>query len=276
MAVYEGTQSNEKNLHMTEAVRIYRELKQDIVTCKVAPGTALSELVMCTRYRGSRTPVREACRRLCDETLMQAIPFRGYSIPALTIEEYRDLCELQTIVEPAAAALAAQRATEEQLKEIAAWGAFDYHAGQKNSYYTFLECNKNFHIAIVAASQNQALLEIVTNVQTRLMRYYFQVIVMDSYGGQLVEEHRQLVRAIQTRDPVLAQARAMDHLVRTVERSARMDLRSANWTGKHPAGDSNDSEWLNRLASGLTSPSAVTRVAKTRARAKARSGSRRP
>ncbi len=90
---------------MTEAQRIYKELKQDIVTCKLAPGLSISELEMCNRYDASRTPVREACRRLGDESLMQMTPFRGYSITPLTIEEYRNLHELQTVVEPAVAAL---------------------------------------------------------------------------------------------------------------------------------------------------------------------------
>ena len=76
---------------MTEAQRIYKELKQDIVTCKLAPGLSISELEMCKRYDASRTPVREACRRLGNESLMQMVPFRGYSITPLTIEEYRNL-----------------------------------------------------------------------------------------------------------------------------------------------------------------------------------------
>ncbi len=61
---------------MTEAQRIYKELKQDIVTCKLAPGLSISELEMSTRYEASRTPVREACRRLGDESLMRMIPLR--------------------------------------------------------------------------------------------------------------------------------------------------------------------------------------------------------
>ena len=250
---------------MTEAVRIYREMKQDIVTCRLAPGLSFSEASMCTRYRASRTPVREACRRLCDESLMQAIPFRGYSIPALTIEEYRNLYELQMILEPTVAALAAERANEEQQKEIAAWGAFDYHAGQKNSYYTFLECNKNFHIAIAAASRNQALLEVVTNVQIRLMRYYFQVIVMDNYGEQLVEEHCELVRAIQARKPDLARECALHHLTRTVERSSRVDLRSMNLPGEHPSGELNYADWLAGQA-----PSVMARAGKRSVKSRSR------
>ncbi len=217
-----------KGMEMTESSRIYVELKQDIVTCTLQPGLSISEQEMCERYKASRTPVREACRKLCGESLMLMIPFRGYSIPSLTIEEYRNLNELQSIVEPAAAALAAQRATEAQVKEIESWASYEYHNGQKNSYYTFLEWNRNFHICIAAATRNDAFLDVVRNVQTRLMRYYYLVIVMDSYGRELIEEHRHLVRAIKAGNPELARQHAMEHLVNTNRRSIDVDLRSAN------------------------------------------------
>lgn len=221
-SVYKGRQ-------MTESSRIYRELKQDIVTCTLKPGLSISEQEMCERYKASRTPVREACRKLCSESLMQMIPFRGYSIPSLTIEEYRNLNELQSVVEPAVAMLAAERATQEQIKEMETWASYEYHVGQKNSYYTFLEWNRNFHICIAAASRNHAFLDVVRNMQTRLMRYYYLVIVMDAYGPILIEEHQLLVRAIKAGNPELARAKAMEHIANTNRRSVNVDLRSANY-----------------------------------------------
>lgn len=214
---------------MTESSRIYRELKQEIVTCTLDPGLSISEQEMCDRFKGSRTPVREACRKLCGESLMHMIPFRGYSIPPLTIEEYRNLNELQMIVEPAAAALAAERATNEQVKDMEAWASYEYHSGQKSSYYTFLEWNVNFHICIASATRNDAFLDVVRNVQTRLMRYYYLVIVMDSYGHELVEEHQRLARAIKAGNREMARTYAMEHLANTNRRSTDIDLRAVNY-----------------------------------------------
>jgi DNA-binding GntR family transcriptional regulator len=216
-------------MQMTESSRVYKELKLDVVTCTLEPGLSISEQEMCKRYKASRTPVREACRKLCGESLMQMIPFRGYNIPSLTIEEYRNLNELQAVVEPAVAALAAERATDAQVKDIESWASYEYYPGQKNSYYTFLEWNRSFHISIAAASRNNAFLEVVRNEQTRLMRYFYQVIVMDSYGHELIEEHQHLVRAIKERNPDLARARAIEHLTNTSRRSANVDLRSVNY-----------------------------------------------
>jgi DNA-binding GntR family transcriptional regulator len=220
------SQSVQEGWQMTESSRIYRDLKRDIVTCTLKPGLSISEKEMCHRYEASRTPVREACRKLCGESLMEMVPFRGYFLSPLTMEEYRNLNELQVIVEPAAAALAAQRATEAQIKEIESWAGYEYHDGQKSSYYTFLEWNRNFHISIAASTRNDAFLEVVRNVQTRLMRYYYLVIVMDSYGKELIEEHQRLVRAIKSGDAAMARMYAMEHLTNTHRRSVDIDLRS--------------------------------------------------
>jgi DNA-binding GntR family transcriptional regulator len=233
---------------MTESKRIYKELKQDVVTCTLAPGLSISEQEMCERYKASRTPVREACRKLCEESLMQMIPFRGYSIPPLTIEEYRNLRELQAAVDPAVAVLAAERATPDQIKEIENWASYEYNVGQRNSYYTFLEWNRNFHICIAASTRNQAFLDVVRNVQTRLMRYYYQVIVMDSYGPELVAEHHDLVRAIKSGNPEQARQRAEEHLANTGRRSINIDLRSVNYGPESLLGV-DDTEWLRPVAS---------------------------
>ena len=136
--------------------------------------------------RPSRTPVREVCRRLATEGLVQIVPFRGYTITPLTIEEYpATFTRCNPSLTQWIAGLAAERASAEQIKEIEYWASYEYHPGQKNSYYTFLEWNKRFHIAIAEATGNTALVEMVTNMQARLVRYFYLVITMDSYGQQL-------------------------------------------------------------------------------------------
>ncbi len=196
--------------------------------CVLAPGSSVSEAEPCKRYRSSRTPVREACRRLCNEGLVQIVPFRGYTITPLTIEEYRNLYEVQSILDPMIAGLAAERANPDQIKEMEYWANYEYHAGQKNSYYTFLEWNKHFHIAIAEATGNSALVEMVSNMQARLVRYFYLVIIMDSYGQQLITEHHEIVRAIRSGNAQAAGERAAEHVTKTVGRSSNVDVRSVS------------------------------------------------
>ncbi|WP_263381424.1 GntR family transcriptional regulator [Granulicella arctica] len=209
---------------MTEAVRVYLALRNDIITCDLQPGLSVSEADMCSRYKASRTPVREACHRLQEETLLQIVPFRGYFVAPLTTSEYRDLTEMQLIVDPSAAALAAERATESQIKSIEKWAGYVYHPGQKKSYETFLEWNRNLHIEIASASGNESLADVTSNLQTRLIRYFYLVISMASYGQDLVHEHDEIVKAIRARKPELARKRAEDHVRQTIERTSKIEI----------------------------------------------------
>ena len=209
---------------MTEAVRVYLALRKDIIACDLQPGASVSEADMCARYKASRTPVREACHRLQEEALLQIVPFRGYFIAPLTISEYRNLTEMQLIVDPSAAALAAERATDAQIRSIEKWAGYIYHPGQKKSYETFLEWNRNLHIEIASATGNESLADVTSNLQTRLIRYFYLVISMASYGQDLVEEHDEIVKAIRARKPELARERAADHVRQTIERTSKIEI----------------------------------------------------
>ncbi len=209
-------------LEMIAADNIYRELKQEIVTCAIAPGSSLSESELCRRHNASRTPVREACRKLGEDGLLRIVPFRGYFVAPLTVAEYHNLHEVQLAVDSTAAELASQRASEAEIKQIEHWAKYQYRVGVKNSYYTFLEWNRNLHVGIAEASGNDILAQIAADIQTRLMRYFYLVISMDSYGAELVQEHRHIVAAIRARDAERAGRCAAEHVRRTIERSRNL------------------------------------------------------
>jgi DNA-binding GntR family transcriptional regulator len=213
---------------MTEAARVHAALRDDIISGDYAPGAAVSEAELCNRYEASRTPVREACRRLQEEALLHIIPFKGYFVAPLTVAEFRSLHEVQLVVDPAAAGLAAERATPEQIRSIEKWANYQYHPGQKASYHTFLEWNQNLHVEIAAASGNELFADIATNLQARLIRYFYMVISMDSFGVDLADEHRQIVQAIRARKPEVARQKAADHVLKTIARTMTLDFASLN------------------------------------------------
>ncbi len=213
---------------MTEAVRVHLELRNDIIGGEFAPGASVSEAELCARYGASRTPVREACRRLQEESLIHIVPFRGYFIAPLTVAEFRNLHEVQLVIDPAAAALAAERASAEQIRSIERWANYEYHTGQKSSYHTFLEWNQNLHVEIAAASGNELFADIAANLQARLIRYFYMVISMDSFGVDLAQEHREIVRAIKARKPEVARQKSSEHVLKTIARTMSLDFASQN------------------------------------------------
>lgn len=212
---------------VTAAERLAKRLKQDIVTCVLKPGAAFSELELAKRYAVSRTPVREVCRQLQTDGLITIVPFRGYSIASLTVAEFHNLQEMQLVVDSAAAALASQRATADQLEEMESAARYEYKIGIKSSYYEFLQRNMALHVGIAVASGNQELVQCVAGVHTRLMRYFYLALTLDSYGPELVAEHLGIVAAIRARDAELSRKRTAQHILNTMKRSASLFVASA-------------------------------------------------
>lgn len=226
---------------MTATTQLYQDLKQDIVTCSLAPGQSLSECELASRYQTSRTPVREACRHLANEGFMTIIPFRGYFVSPLTFGEFNNLQEVQLIVDSAAAQLAAERAGPGQIAELEKWAEYEYERGQVESYYEFLDQNRKLHTGIAAASGNHHLLEIVTNVHARLMRYFFMGLDADSFGAEISVEHCAIVAAIRERQPERARKLATEHILGTMRRSSGLftSARNANQIGLAPLNGAN-------------------------------------
>jgi GntR family transcriptional regulator, rspAB operon transcriptional repressor len=212
---------------VTAASRVYTQLKSEIVTCHLAPGKCFSEMELARRFDSSRTPVREACRRLENEGLIEIIPFRGYFVSALTVGDFHNLHELQLVVDPAAAAIAAQRANPGEIMAMEACAAYEYQVGKRESYYEFLQNNLKLHVTIAQASCNEHLARVVSNVHTRLMRFFYLGLSIDAYGAILVCEHTGIVDAIKARDPELARKRAEEHVSNTIKRSSGIFLAGA-------------------------------------------------
>lgn len=201
---------------------LYRRVRQDIVECELTPGKSFSEAELGRLYNASRTPVREACRRLEHEGLIRITPFRGYSIAPLSVAEFHDLQELQLIFEPSAAALAAERATQKELDEMQQLATYEYRIDDKGSYREFVQANYQLHSLIAQSSKNRRLFDVVTNAHVRLMRFFYLGLSFDSYGPILVSEHIVMVDAIRRGNAEEARQMATDHIRKAIERSASL------------------------------------------------------
>jgi len=149
---------------------------------------------------------------------MNIIPFRGYFVAPLTVGEFNNLQEVQLMVDPSAAALAAERATPEQVENLEMWARYKYKG--RESYYEFLDQNRSLHVGIAEAAANDRLVEIVSNVHTRLMRYFYLGLSMQSFGDEIVQEHGAIVDAIRKNRAAEARKHTREHIENTVRRSA--------------------------------------------------------
>jgi DNA-binding GntR family transcriptional regulator len=181
--------------------RVYKKLKRQILTCGVAPEHRLIESDLCSAFGVSRTPLREALNRLALEGLVVAAPVSGYAVAPLTIEDIRHLNEVRQAVEAEAAALAAERATEEDLQAMESFATLKYKQGDRSTYVISLQRNRAFHLAVAHASRNPRLEALVASVLDQVQRAIYFGFDAAIDAKLATAEHFQLMAAIRSRSP---------------------------------------------------------------------------
>jgi DNA-binding FadR family transcriptional regulator len=138
------------------------------------------------------------------------------------VSEFHDLQEMQLIFEPEAAALAAERANQQELAEMRELAKYEYRVGDKQSYREFLRTNLHLHCLIAESTRNRRLFDVVGNIHIRLMRFFYLGLSFEPYGPTLVAEHIRIVDAICSRDKDAARQNATEHITKAIERSATL------------------------------------------------------
>lgn len=194
---------------------VYDDLKSLIQTGQLAPGEHLVEDELCTRYGVSRTPVRNALRRLSDEDLVSVKPYRGAFVASWTNEDAAEVMALRSMLEPYAAALAAERRDDDQLTAMREL-CDAMECGERERPPDFRDDlarqNHELHLGILRAAASPRLYAITTTLtRAPLMMGSFQ-FYGDEQLRRSLREHRDLVRAIEHRDPAAARAVMEAHL----------------------------------------------------------------
>jgi DNA-binding GntR family transcriptional regulator len=161
----------------TLADQAYRLLKQAILRGEFAEGVFLSEAEVAKRFRIGRTPFREACNRLHNEQLLEAVPRRGYLVPEMSFHEVRDLLETRLILEGVIAELAAKRADESERAELQRlYRVALQHAGAKAAMDAQVQSNTEFHLHIAHMAHNRELETLLRGVLERSMRIFYMIV----------------------------------------------------------------------------------------------------
>jgi len=187
---------------LTVAEEVYRSLKRDIITLRHKPGVSLTEQVLAAAYGSSRVPVREACRRLQQEGLLTAVPYKGYFVNQISIKEIGDCFELRHLLESHALELATRRATNADLDRLAQLAAIEYTYNDWSSYADFLDCNLDFHVQLASLSANERLVSVLGDLLGSMQRFFFLGLDLDDYASEMRSEHEELVALIRSGDAV--------------------------------------------------------------------------
>jgi DNA-binding GntR family transcriptional regulator len=200
----------------TLAERVYRRLSAAILAGELAPGSKISEPVLARQYGISRGPLREALHRLQERKLITRSANQGARVVEPSIESLAELFAVREALEGMAARLSAIHATEAEIERLRAMvhdtnGRFvltdtDHVAAGEHD-------NHDFHVAIAQCSRNTMLIELLCTELYPLLRLYRALLHHPQPRPRRVAvEHEHIVRAIEDRDPELAEMLMRRHV----------------------------------------------------------------
>ena len=191
MASAVSTRAGEASLLADQAYAALRDL---IVSLELPPGALVTEPELVARLGIGRTPVREALRRLAQERLIDVYPRRGMLVTTVDVRELARLCEVRQALEPEAARLAAERATQADLEEISGLLA-ELRGTRRRDERTLIALDRRIHAAIYRASHNRFLAETLEWYYTHALRIWMLGLERTSLSAA-VHEHASLLDAI--------------------------------------------------------------------------------
>jgi len=195
--------------------RAYEILRRAFVVCEVAPGSQVTEASLVERYGLTRAAVRAALGRLRQQRWIEASPRRGYVVRPLTLKDIRDLFAVRTLLEPAAAEMAARNATHPELLRISdlARLATNHDELGDEAISVFLEANTRFHVAVAGASGNTRIAQLLEELLAEMERMLHFGLSSTRRGIEMDQEHGALVEALLRRDPAAAADAAREQVV---------------------------------------------------------------
>jgi DNA-binding GntR family transcriptional regulator len=191
---------------------IFNTLREAIITGELKPGERLMEVQLAEKMGVSRTPVREAIRKLELEGWVSMIARKGAQVAGLSIKDIMDVLEVRASLDGLATALSAARISEDELKELNnIYMQFTNHM-EKENLAGQIKKDVEFHEIIYRSSRNDKLMQIISNLREQVQR--FRVIYLKDYSSQqgLVKEHLDIIEAISARDQDRAYKVAQKHI----------------------------------------------------------------
>jgi DNA-binding GntR family transcriptional regulator len=202
--------------HATRRVsdQVYVRLRAAIVRGHFEPGVRLVERDLTNRFEVSRTPIREALKRLEQDGLVVCRPHCAYSVRSPRFDEAALAYEARGVLEAACSALAAERATPAQIASMGRLVRKGRRMLKNNDFESLLLCNNELHALQAEASHNSFLVEEHRRVWTfvDLLRGRFWSSTDRPHVGQ--DEHEQIVDAIASRNSDLARQLGAEHVKR--------------------------------------------------------------
>jgi DNA-binding GntR family transcriptional regulator len=179
---------------------VYHQLKDAILTGTLRPMERITENKVAASFGLSRTPVREAFRRLEVEGLIQVVPQRGSFVSRPSVEDILEIYQIRLPLECLSARIAAERIEEEQLAALERLVAAERAHGQARSAERSLKASAEFHAVLHACTRNKRLASFLSEMQNQVHRVRVLWPSTVARLGETWKEHAAILAALRARD----------------------------------------------------------------------------
>ncbi len=191
---------------------VFNTLRQAILKGELEPGERLMEIQLAERLGVSRTPIREAIRKLELEGLVLMIPRKGAEVAEISEKSLREVLEVRRSLEELAIELACQRITPEELTALEEAENRFARAVEDGEVMAIAESDENYHELIYQATANDRLVQILNNLREQMYRYRLEYIKDEDRRQILVVEHEHILRAVRRRYIADAKSAVREHI----------------------------------------------------------------
>ena len=176
---------------------VFNTLRQAILRGELKPGERLMEIQLANKLGVSRTPVREAIRKLELEGLVLMIPRKGAEVADISEKSLKDVLEVREALEELAARLACDKITKEGINRLKEAAQDSRSALKSNDITQMAEADVRFHDVICNATENQKLGQLLNNLREQMYRYRIEYLKDQHVYEKLLSEHEEIIRHIE-------------------------------------------------------------------------------
>ncbi|MDI7259103.1 MAG: GntR family transcriptional regulator [Thermodesulfobacteriota bacterium] len=198
---------------------ITSELRQQIIAREISPGGKLSENLLSQKWKVSRTPIREALRRLESEGLVSSLHYKGFVVNSISIEDVEEIYTIKMSLEGLAGRLATPIISKdpEKMKTLQSFYKQMKHLATKMDVEDYNKVNIEFHISIWHWCGNPWLIRILDNLSSQLNRFIVQALHVPRRMERSVKEHRRILEAFKKGNPRAVEKALADHFKKASE-----------------------------------------------------------
>lgn len=207
---------------------VFNTLRRAILRGELVPGQRLMEIRLADQMGVSRTPVREAIRKLELEGLVVMVPRKGAEVAHISGKNLRDVLEVRRALEELAGELACERMTAEDFKKLEQANLKFASVLDSDDITVLGQADEEFHGLIYQATDNDRLVQMVNHLREQMYRYRIEHLKNKSQRTILLQEHQDIMRALAARDVEAVRRAIRVHINKQEAQIAKMIKEQSN------------------------------------------------